>query len=171
MTKVLGPDIISTVRQAHELLQSKGNRMKREYPRAPIVAVGVIIRQGDQIALVQRDKEPSRGLWTFPGGAVELGESIRDAARREAQEETGLHVEVQDVATIMDHVVRDEEGRVHYHYIIVDFYARPIGGTLQPGTDVSDACWVGLAELEALSMTEKAEQLARELLGGGGPGS
>lgn len=137
---------------------------RREYPEAPIVAVGVIIRQGDRIALVKRGKEPSKGLWTFPGGAIELGESLRDAARREAFEETGLEVDVGEVATVIDNVVRDRTGRIHYHYVIVDYHARPLGGTLQPGTDVSDARWAGLADLDDLPMTEKAESVARTLL-------
>lgn len=140
--------------------------MKREYPETPIVAVGTIIRQGDRLALVRRDKEPSRGLWTFPGGAVELGETVREAARREALEETGLQVELGEVAAIVDNVVRAGNGRIHYHYIIIDFLARPVAGVLQPGTDVSDARWASLSDLDALEMTEKAGELARRLLGG-----
>lgn len=140
--------------------------MKREYPEAPIVAVGVIIHKDNRIVLVRRDKEPSRGLWTFPGGAVELGETVRDAARREALEETGLQIEVLEVAAVLDAVVRDDEGHVRYHYVIVDFFACPIGGSLRPGTDVSDSCWASLAEVDTLPMTEKAGHLARQLLGG-----
>jgi 8-oxo-dGTP diphosphatase len=138
--------------------------VRREYPEGPVVAVGVIIRQGDRIALVRRDKEPSKGLWTFPGGAIELGESLRDAARREALEETGLQVEVGEVATVIDNIVRDETGSFRYHYVIVDYHARPLGGTLRAGTDVSDARWAGLGDLEDLQMTEKAESVARRLL-------
>lgn len=138
--------------------------MKREYPSAPIVAVGVIIREGERIVLIQRDKEPSKGLWAFPGGAVELGESLQDAARREVFEETGLIVAVGEVATVIDHVVCDEAGQTRYHYVIIDYMARPMGGTLQPGTDVSDARWFRLADLDDLDMTEKAGQLARQLL-------
>jgi 8-oxo-dGTP diphosphatase len=139
--------------------------MKREYPTAPIVAVGVIIREGDRILLIRRDKEPSRGRWTFPGGAVELGEALQDAARREAWEETGLQVEVGEVATVIDNVVRDEAGLTLYHYVIIDYLAHPIGGTLQPGSDVSDAGWFNLTDLNNLDMTEKAAELARQLLG------
>lgn len=138
--------------------------MRREYPDTPIVAVGVIIRDGDCLALIQRAKEPSKGLWTFPGGAVELGESLHDAAHREALEETGLHVELGEVASVIDNVVRDETGRVQYHYVIVDYMARPVGGTLQPGTDASQARWVTLVDLDALPMTGKAGKLARQLL-------
>lgn len=142
--------------------------MEREYPSGPIVAVGVIIQDGDRIVLVQRDKEPSKGLWTFPGGAVELGESLHDAARREAWEETNLWVDVGSVATVIDHVVHDGTGQVRYHYVIVDYLARPTGGLLRAGTDVRDARWCSLGDLDALDMTEKASQLARQLLGGEG---
>ena len=142
--------------------------MKREYPAAPVVAVGAIILHQDRIVLIKRDKEPSKGRWTFPGGAVELGESLEDAVRREVLEETGLHVELGEVAMVLDHVVRSEAGAVRYHYIIVDYYARPVGGALRPGSDVSDARWVGLDDLDGLDITEKAGELARELLGGVG---
>jgi len=146
--------------------------MRREYPEGPVVAVGVIIHQrnpilGDQVVLVRRGQEPSRGLWTFPGGAVELGETIRDAARREALEETGLHVDVGKVVAVVDNVVYDEQNRVQYHYVIIDLMARVVGGSLRPGTDVSDARWARLEDVETLDMTEKARELARELLAGG----
>jgi ADP-ribose pyrophosphatase YjhB (NUDIX family) len=138
--------------------------VKREYPEVPIPAVGVIIRQDDQLVLIQRAKEPSAGRWTFPGGAIELGESLHEAARREALEETGLLVDVSELATVIDNVVCDDAGRVQYHYVIVDFFARPVGGSLQPGTDVSAARWFRRADLDGLDMTEKAGQLARQLL-------
>jgi len=140
--------------------------MRRRYPDAPVVAVGVIIRQDDRIVLVRRGKEPSKGLWTFPGGAIELGESLHDAARREALEETGLDVEIGEVALVLDHVARDECDQVQYHYVIVDYLARPVAGVLHPGTDASDACWVNLADLDRMDITEKAEELARRFLAG-----
>jgi 8-oxo-dGTP diphosphatase len=138
--------------------------VEREYPQRPIVAAGVVIIKDSRIVLIQRDREPSLGYWTFPGGAVELGEGIREAARREAKEETGLSVEIGDVVSVVDNVVHDDVGRVRYHYIIVDFLAQPVGGRLSPGTDVRDACWAGLADLDRLDITEKAGQLARQLL-------
>jgi 8-oxo-dGTP diphosphatase len=138
--------------------------MKREYPDAPIVAVGAVILDGDRVVLIRRNREPSRGLWTFPGGAVELGESIHAAVRREAFEETGLLVEVGDVATVIDNVVRDADDQVVYHYVIVDYLARPVAGTLRPGDDVSAARWATLADLDALEMPVKAQEFARQLL-------
>jgi 8-oxo-dGTP diphosphatase len=140
--------------------------MRREYPEAPIVAVGAIILVGGRIVLVRRSHEPSLGLWTFPGGAIELGEPIREAVRREALEETGLAVEVQDLFTVIDSVVRDDWGRIRYHYVIVDFLARPLAGILRPGSDVDGVRWAGLADLDGLEMTEEAGQIARQLLAG-----
>lgn len=140
--------------------------MRREYPEAPIVAVGAIILEGGRIVLVRRGNEPSSGLWTFPGGAIELGEPIREAVRREALEETGLVVDVGEVFTVIDHVVPGAQGRPRYHYVIVDFLARPIGGTLQAGSDVDRVRWARRADLDGLEMTEKAGEIARQLLSG-----
>ena len=138
--------------------------MRREYPVAPIVAVGAIILDGERILLIRRDREPACGLWTFPGGAVELGESLSCAVQREVLEETGLHVAVGEVATVIDRVLHDDVGQVRYHYVIVDYFARAVGGTLRPGSDVGAARWVGHGELDSLEMTQEAGALARQLL-------
>jgi 8-oxo-dGTP diphosphatase len=138
--------------------------MMREYPTRPIVAVGVVIQEGHRIVLVRRGREPGKGLWTFPGGAIELGETAEEAVRREALEETGLEVRVAGVMAVVDSLERDERGQIRYHYVIVDYAAHPTGGSLRAGSDASDARWVGLADLEGLALTAKAGQLARELL-------
>ena len=95
---------------------------------------------------------------------MELGEGLREAAQREALEETGLQVEVGEVATVLDHVARDEAGRTLYHYVIIDYLAKATGGVLQPGSDVSDARWASLEDVNALEMTAKAQDLARQIL-------
>jgi len=138
--------------------------VKREYPDAPLVAVGVVIQRDHELLVVCRDKEPGRGLWTFPGGALELGESLLGAARREALEETGLEVEVGEPVAVVDSIVPDPEGAILYHYVIVDYLARQVGGSLCPASDVSAARWVTLADLDSLAMTAKAAELARRVL-------
>lgn len=140
--------------------------IKREYPAAPILAVGVVVRKENQVLLIRRNREPSKGLWTFPGGAVELGEGVREAAQREVCEETGLEVEIGEVAAVIDSIHHDEQGAVRYHYVIVDFYGRPMGGQLQAGDDVSEVRWVSREEAEALPMPQVAQTMVRELLGG-----
>ena len=69
--------------------------MHREYPEVPIVAVGVVVKRGREVLLVRRLNEPSRGRWSLPGGVVELGETVREAAWREVREECGLPVTTQ----------------------------------------------------------------------------
>jgi 8-oxo-dGTP diphosphatase len=142
--------------------------MKREYPEFPIVGVGAVIHDAGRILLVRRAKEPSRGLWTFPGGAVELGEPVELAARREVLEETGLEIEVERVLLVIDRIDRDEEDLVRYHYVIIDYLARPVGGSLRAGDDVDGVLWASLADLDDLTMTEPAGDIARRLLSGQG---
>lgn len=139
--------------------------MKREYPDAPIVGVGAIICNDARILLIRRGREPSKGRWSFPGGGVELGETVHDAVCREALEETGLQVEVGDLVAIVDRILRDDTGRIQYHYVILDFLARPVGGILRPGDDAGDACWASLADLNDLDVTEQAKEIAQNLLG------
>jgi len=135
--------------------------MHREYPEAPIVAVGVVVRKDDEVLLVRRLNEPSKGRWSVPGGVVELGETIREAARREVQEECGLEVKPGEVLAVVDTIVRDEAGRVRFHYVIVDLLAEYLGGQLTPASDISEARWVKREELAELDVTEKALQLLR----------
>jgi 8-oxo-dGTP diphosphatase len=140
--------------------------MKRDYPPSPIVGVGAVIQDAGRVLLVRRGKEPARGIWTFPGGAVELGEPVEVAVRREVLEETGLEIEVERVLVVVDRIDRDQEGLVRYHYVIVDYLARPVGGSLQAGDDVDGALWAGLADLDRLEITEPAREIARNLLSG-----
>jgi 8-oxo-dGTP diphosphatase len=138
--------------------------MNREYPEAPIVAVGVVVKRGCEVLLVQRLNEPSRGRWSLPGGAVELGETLREAARREVQEECGLQVEPSQVLAVVDNIVRDGAGRIRFHYVLIDLLAEYVGGKLAAASDIGDARWVREEELRELDVTEKAGQLVREVL-------
>jgi len=138
--------------------------MKREYPDTPIVGVGAIVRDGPRILLIRRNREPAKGRWTFPGGVVELGETVHDAVCREALEETGLKIEVGDLVAIVDRILHDDAGRIQYHYVLLDFLARPVGGALQPGDDAGDVRWVTLPELDTLDVTDQAKEIAQKLL-------
>ena len=129
--------------------------MKREYPSRPIVGVAAVIVHNGKLILVKRGVEPGKGKWSIPGGGVELGEEVRDTARREAKEECGLDIElVGDIPMdAMDSMVTDEKGRLQYHYILLQFLAQPKGGILKPTSDVTEARWVPLEEVEKYNLT------------------
>lgn len=119
----------------------------REYPERPMVGVGGVVLDGDKVLLVRRGREPLRGEWSLPGGLVEVGETLVQALRREIAEETGLAVKVGGIVKVLDRITRDEQGRVRFHYVLVDFLCRVEGGELRAGTDVSEARWVLRHEL------------------------
>jgi len=120
----------------------------REYPEAPIVGVGAVILDGNRVLLVRRGQEPMKGEWSLPGGAVELGETLEAAVQREVVEETGLEVLPRAIVEVLDKVVV-EDGRVRYHYVLIDFLCRVQGGALRPGSDADDARWVRHEELNS----------------------
>lgn len=130
--------------------------MRREYPDQPVVGVGAVIVEDGKLVLVRRGVEPSRGRWSIPGGAVELGEAVRTAAIREAKEECGLDIELVDdrPVDVFDTMFRDDDGRLRYHYVLLQFLARPKGGALQPTSDVTEAKWVPLEEVENYNLTD-----------------
>ncbi len=114
----------------------------RLYPRRPIVGVGVLIEENGRYLLVKRAAEPDAGMWSIPGGLIEVGERAADAAVREALEETGLTVEILNRVDVVDKIVRDPDGGVRYHFIIIDFHAKPLRGEMRPMDDALDAVWV-----------------------------
>lgn len=136
--------------------------MKREYPDRPLVGVGAVIIQDDRVVVVKRASEPLKGRWSIPGGMLELGEKLREATAREALEETGLIVEAGDVLDVFDAIYVDPTGLTQYHYVLIDFLCRPVGGELRAGSDVSEARWVAESELEVLGMTENTLKVIRK---------
>lgn len=135
--------------------------MRREYPEAPIAGVGAVIVAEDsgrepRVLLIRRAQEPLKGQWSLPGGAVELGETLEDAIRREVLEETGLAVDVLDVVKAFDRIVRETDGRVRYHYVLVDFLCRVTGGAdcrqaIACASDALEARWAGPGDLDDLT--------------------
>jgi 8-oxo-dGTP diphosphatase len=143
----------------------------REYPERPIPGVGaVILRDVDgrkQVLLIRRGSEPMAGGWSLPGGAIELGETIREACVREALEETGTTVEVVAEIETVDIICRDPMGRIQYHYLVVDVLCRVVGGGLSSGSDASDAAWAdvqGVLELGDFALTPRACTVIRRAL-------
>jgi 8-oxo-dGTP diphosphatase len=131
--------------------------MKREFPEQPIIGVGAIIIEGDRVLLVKRAHPPIAGQWSIPGGALEIGELVREAAIREAREETGLIVEPGELLGVFDRVLRNAEQRVQYHYVLIDFLCKPVGGELSAASDAAEARWFTRAELPALNLADDTQ--------------
>ena len=140
------------------------NRHPREYPERPIVGVGAVIVDDGRVVLVRRKYEPLKGHWSLPGGMVEVGETLEVALTREMLEETGLSVDVGPVIEVFDRITRDEERRVRYHFVLVDYLCWPAGGTLRAGSDVDAAIWVDPATLAEYTLTEKATSVIQRAL-------
>ena len=128
----------------------------RQYPERPIVGVGAVIVDDGKVVLIKRKYEPLKGHWSLPGGMVEVGEALDTALTREMQEETGLIVDVGPVIEVFDRIMRDEQRRVRYHFVLIDYLCWPSSGTLRAGSDVDEAIWVDPAALEQYSLTDKA---------------
>lgn len=136
--------------------------MKRDYPEQPIIGVGAVIVDGARVLLVRRATEPLKGEWSVPGGMLELGEKLRDGVRREVREETGLEVEPGEVLDVFDSIFRDEQGRTQYHYVLIDYLCRKIGGEAVAGSDVSEVRWTREGELTLLGLRPSIEQVVRQ---------
>ena len=136
--------------------------MKREYPESPLVGVGAVIvdrhlhhpRDENRVLLIRRGQPPLRGEWSLPGGVLECGETLREAAIREAREETGLVVQAGEMLGVYERVIRGDEGRVRYHYVLIDFLCRPVGGDVKAGSDAADVRWFTPDELPALNLAD-----------------
>ena len=138
--------------------------MSREYPDYPRVGVGAVILDGDRVLLIQRGGVTLPGKWSIPGGLVELGETTREAVCREIGEECGLEIDLVDVCGVLDRVVRDPDGRVRYHWVLVDFLAVARGGTLCAGDDAADARWVPIDEVETYDTTDGLMDMIRRAI-------
>lgn len=137
--------------------------MKRRYPETPIAAVsGVVFDAAGRVLLVRRARPPARDKWSFPGGVVHAGEELQDALVREVEEETGLRVIVRSLLDVSSRILKDQDGRVEYHYILLDYLCLPRSGEVRAGSDVSEAAWVAVDELSEYDTTEDAERIIRK---------
>ncbi len=136
--------------------------MKREFPEVPLVGVGAIIIEDSRVLLVKRAHPPLQSQWSIPGGVLEVGELVREAAIREAREETGLIVEPGDLLGVYDRILRNPEQRVQYHYVLIDFLCHPVGGELLAADDAAEARWFTRAELAALNLADDTQDVIRK---------
>ena len=121
--------------------------MQREYPDSPVLGVGAVIFNNEEVLLAKRGKEPGYGKWSIPGGAVELGETLKEGLLREIMEETGLEVEIGGMVEVLEWISRDENDQIKYHYVLVDFWCKCLSIGINPSSDVLDAKWVLLSEI------------------------
>ncbi len=135
--------------------------MQREYPTAPLVGVGAVIIHEGRVALVKRALPPLQGQWSIPGGLLEVGETLREAAIREAYEETGLRVEAGKLLGVFERVLRDERGKIQYHYILIDFLCKLAHGQILAGGDAAAAEWFAFEEIADLALPADTEEVVR----------
>ena len=132
----------------------------RRYPGAPQVGVGVAIyNEQGQVLLVQRGRPPGQGTWGLPGGLIDLGEPLHAAAAREVIEELGINVAVQEVVTAFESIHHDDDGRVEYHYVVLEHWARYQGGEPVAQDDAAACAWVAADQLDAYALTAQQRRV------------
>ncbi len=135
---------------------------KREYPGAPVVGVGGVVIRDGRALLIKRGSAPLKDQWSIPGGTLELGESIQEGVRRELLEETGIEVRVGELIEVFDRIFRDDEGKIQYHFVIVDYLCEAISGEARAASDVTDVAWVNEEDLWNYKLTEAATRVIRK---------
>jgi 8-oxo-dGTP diphosphatase len=156
-----------------KLQRSKKPPVQREYPASPLVGVGAVIvglensgRENSQadprVLLIRRGTAPLLGEWSLPGGVLECGETLREAAVREAREETGLVVETCEMLGVYERVIPGDDGRIKYHYVLIDFLCRPLSGDLKAASDAADVRWFTRDELPGLKLAYDANDVVHK---------
>jgi 8-oxo-dGTP diphosphatase len=155
--------------QVQFCLRNGGNLMANDrndrlYPSRPLVGVGAVVWDGQRVLLIRRDQPPAKGAWSVPGGLVELGESAEDAVRREVKEEAGIDVEVGPILGLFEPVEFDDDGRIRYHFIVIDFLAHYRSGVLRSGDDAAAARWVRPSDLAAYKLLSVTQEMIERAL-------
>jgi ADP-ribose pyrophosphatase YjhB (NUDIX family) len=147
-----------------DVVAVNATRPSRQYPGQPIVGVGAVIMHEGKVVLVKRRFEPLAGQWSLPGGRLELGETLEAGLAREMLEETGFEVEVGPVVDVFDRILLDPERKVRYHYVLIDYLCRPVGGALTHGSDVAAAELVAPDDLARYRLTPKATSVIEKAI-------
>jgi 8-oxo-dGTP diphosphatase len=140
--------------------------MKRDYPDQPIVGVGAVIIKDGRAIVIRRMASPMAGEWSIPGGALEIGETLRQGTEREALEETGLVVTAGGVLDVFDAIYNDPDGSIQYHFVLVDSLCKPVSGELRAGGDAAEVRWITESDLDALPVADSIAGVIRKGLRG-----
>ena len=138
----------------------------REYPSRPFVGVGVVVLKEEDVLLIRRGRPPRFGEWSLPGGAQSVGETVQETARREVLEETGVNIQNPEFLEVVDSIIKDDDGRVKFHYTLIDYWANWASGTPQSADDAQHAEWVHfhkLGEFDLWTKTVEVIEKARSL--------
>ncbi len=149
--------------QSSSMRQTGPRETRREYPDGPLVGVGALVIKDGQVLMIKRGKPPGKDMWAIPGGLVELGETLQQAAEREVREETGLRVRAGKPVYTFDLVQKDEDGRVRFHYVIIDLEAKYVWGEPHPGDDAYEARWFSAEEIKALRLSPHMQALLKSV--------
>ena len=136
-------------------------RSRREYPEHPLVGVGGFVHKDGKVLLIRRKFDPNKGRWAPPGGLLELGEDPEEAARREVREELGLEVEVEGLLQVANEVIKDEEGRIKFHFVLIDYLMRPLGEKITLNEESDGFDWFEPSAVEGLNATANTKLITR----------
>lgn len=135
------------------------DRSERLYPRRPMVGVGAVVLWDGRVLLERRGQPPAQGSWSLPGGLVDAGERLENAVRREVREECGIEIEVGPLLGVFEPIVADDDGRVRYHYVVLDYLAHYVSGDLAIGDDAAELRWVAFADLAQYSLLAATREM------------
>ena len=134
----------------------------REYPSRPFVGVGVVVLKEENVLLIRRGRPPRLGEWSLPGGAQSVGETVQETARREVLEETGVSIQNPEFLEVVDSIIKDDDGRVKFHYTLIDYWANWESGTPQGADDAQHAEWISFDHLEELGLWSKTIEVIQK---------
>ena len=146
-------------------MKNRQPKQKNDYPGKPRVAVGAVVFKDECVLLVRRGQPPAEDLWAIPGGSVEIGETLQEAAEREILEETGIQIRALKPIYTFDAIDRDKAGKVRFHYVIVDLAADYVRGEPKPGDDALEARWVSATEIKYLEVSPATLKLLQTKFG------
>ena len=134
----------------------------RKYPQRPIIGLGAVVMSPRGFVLIKRKNPPRMGAWSLPGGAQDLGETVKEGIIREVKEETGLNVKVLEIIDVVDSITHDLNGRIEYHYTLVDACVVVTGGSIEAGSDAIDAQWFSIKEIDSINLWSETIRIIKK---------